>query len=76
VSVDEDIVVAFGRGDGWLVVCEASVRLVNGGREASRLDYGDVITAAHFDGRELVLLGTSGSDRRVLVSEEELRASE
>jgi hypothetical protein len=52
LSVDEDLLFVFKTDDGWLLVCETSVRLMSGQEERSRLELGDVIERVDWsDGR-------------------------
>ena len=49
IDSDEDIVVVFGLGGRWLLVCESSLRLVgDSGVEWSRLEMPDVVTDARW----------------------------
>ena len=47
ISVDEDILLAFARPDGWLLVCETSARLFDEQNELSRVEFPDVVRRAH-----------------------------
>ncbi len=68
LGADEDIVVVFRRPGGWLLVCETSLRLVLGGQEVARLEYGDVLTDAVIEGEQVVLRDAAGSVNRAAVT--------
>ncbi len=53
ISVDEDILLAFARPDGWLLVCETSAKLFDEQTELSRVDFPDVVTRAHLRDQRL-----------------------
>jgi hypothetical protein len=53
LAVDEDLLFVFRTNDGWLLVCETSVRLVIGQGERSRIEFGDVIERAYWSGEQL-----------------------
>ena len=48
LAVDEDLLLVFKIENGWLLVCETSVRLIIGQEERSRVELGDVIERAHW----------------------------
>jgi hypothetical protein len=52
-SVDEDLLFVFKTKDGWLLVCETSVRLVVGQEERARVEFGDVIERADWSDGQL-----------------------
>ncbi|HVL98145.1 MAG TPA: hypothetical protein VM324_02490 [Egibacteraceae bacterium] len=54
-DVDEDIVTVFWIREGWLVVCETSVRLLSSRGEACRLELPDVVVSARWAGAALEL---------------------
>ncbi len=62
VSTDEDIRFAFAVAEGWILVCETSVRLVASGQEASRLEFGEVLLAARWQGSQLIVGDANGHD--------------
>lgn len=68
VDTDEDIIVAFRRPSGWLLICETSVRLVHDGHEVARLEYDDVLVDAFVEDEELVVTDASGSAKRVAIA--------
>jgi hypothetical protein len=47
-TVDEDLLYVFKAENGWLLVCETSVRLIVGQEERSRAELGDVIERAYW----------------------------
>lgn len=69
ISTDEDIHLAFSVSEGWILVCETSVRLVIDGAEASRLDFGEVLLAARWEGHRLVIGDANGHDIKVAVAD-------
>jgi len=60
MSTDEDIRLAFSVSGGWLLVCETSVRLLSGDREVSRLEAGEVLLSARWEGSHLIVGDASG----------------
>jgi hypothetical protein len=50
---DEDLLFVFKTNNGWLLVCETSVRLIVGQEERSRVEIGDVIERAHWSAGQL-----------------------
>jgi hypothetical protein len=69
VSVDEDIRLVFAVDDSWLLVCETSVRLFAEGHEISRLEFGEALTTAAWNGYRLVLGDFAGNEVEVTISE-------
>jgi hypothetical protein len=69
ISADEDIRLAFAVDDGWLLVCETSVRLVDESQVVSRLDFGEVLLAARWEGSQLIARDESGCDIKISVRE-------
>jgi hypothetical protein len=61
LSVDEPIRLAYSVGDGWLLVCEVSIRLFADGREVSRFAAGEVLMAARWEGAVLVVEDFNGN---------------
>lgn len=58
-TVGEDLVLVAALNHQWLLVCETSVRLLDGSTEVSRLEFGGVVDEARqFDGGVLVTLDT------------------
>jgi hypothetical protein len=53
LAVDEDLLFVFRAYNGWLLVCETSVRLVIGQDERSRIELSDVIERAYWSGGQL-----------------------
>ncbi len=68
VSADEDLRFVFAVPEGWILVCETSVRLVVDGQEASRLEFGEVLLAARWEGSLLVVGDANGHDAMVAVA--------
>lgn len=60
IEVDEDMLLVFKIDLGWLVVCEASVRLLGDRGELGRIECGDVVETARWDSGRLVVLEQSG----------------
>ena len=53
---NEDLLFVFKVEQGWLLVCETSVRLASDeGREVDRIELGDVAEMAHWEGETLVI---------------------
>ena len=48
LSVDEDLLVVFRTGAGWVLVCETSVRLITGQDQVCRIDLGDTAGRARW----------------------------
>lgn len=65
VDVGEDILLAFGQLGRWLLVCETSVRLIDGvgGQELARLEFGEVIVEARLTETRLTVVDLNGSVR-------------
>lgn len=66
VDCEEDIVTVFQVEDGWLIVCEASVRLVGVDVGLSKLELPEVVTGARWDCDRLLIGCDDG--KRVLVA--------
>jgi hypothetical protein len=75
ISADEDIRLAFMVTGGWLLVCETSVRLLIKGQEVSRLEFGEVLLAARWEGSRLIVRDAAGQDIKVVVCERRLTYS-
>lgn len=69
ISVDEDIRLAFAVAGGWLLVCETSVRLFTGVQEVSRLEFGEVLVAARWEGSCLVVRDATARDAKVVLGD-------
>jgi hypothetical protein len=54
---------------GWLLVCETAALLVSDGQVVSRLEFGDVLLAARWEGSRLLVRDASGQDIKVIVHE-------
>jgi|HubBroStandDraft_4_1064222.scaffolds.fasta_scaffold399983_2 hypothetical protein len=60
LDVDEDLLLVFRTEAGWLLVCETSVRLIIDQEEASRVEVGDVIERARWNGCQLLIEDARG----------------
>jgi hypothetical protein len=69
ICADEDIRVAFAVAEGWLLVCETSVRLYSDSHVVSRLDFGEVLLAARWEGSQLIVRDASSHDMKVILHE-------
>jgi len=69
ITADEDIRLAFAAADGWLLVCETSIRYFAEGELASRLEFGEVLLAGRWEGPQPVVRDAAGQDVKVIVSE-------
>lgn len=68
-DTDEDILVSFAYGDGFLLICETSVRLVGTGDESARLEMPEVIESARWSDDVLELRDAAGAAHQVAVAE-------
>lgn len=55
ISVDEDLLAAFRVDEGWLAVCETSVRRLVGNVETARVELGEVVEVARWEGDVLLI---------------------
>jgi hypothetical protein len=55
--------------NGWLLVCETSVRLIIGQEERSRVELGDVIERAHWSEGQLHVEDARGMTASMRVTE-------
>jgi hypothetical protein len=69
VSSNEDIRFAFSVSEGWLLVCETSVRLLAEEGEVSRLEAGEVIVSARWEGLYLVVGDAAGGDLKIRIAD-------
>jgi hypothetical protein len=69
LAVDEDLLFVFRTNDGWLLVCETSVRLVIGQDERSRIELGDVIERAYWSSGQLHVQDARGITTTVSVTD-------
>lgn len=76
IPTNEDIHLVFAVDNGWLLVCESSVRLFADFKEISRLEFGEVVTTARWDDSHLVIGNADGRDVTVTVSDDDLIASD
>lgn len=68
VDSNEDIVVVFSVGAGWLLVCETSLKLVSGDHAISQLELPDAVVSASWTGNKVVVRHATGLPREVIVS--------
>lgn len=59
--LDEDILTVFRLAQGWLVVCESSVRLLDGPQETSRVELRDVVVSVDWSADDLLVTDAQGS---------------
>jgi hypothetical protein len=58
---NEDLLLVFKVGLGWLLVCESSVRLVGDeGAELDRIELGEIVAEAHWQGDTLLVVDVRG----------------
>jgi hypothetical protein len=67
-DVDEDLLSVFKIDAGWLLVCEASVRLITEQDETSRIEAGDVIEHARWVEDRLLIEDVRGAATLIRVS--------
>lgn len=67
IGADEDIRLVFAVARGWLLVCETSIRYFTDGELVSRLDLGEVLLAARWEGPQLVVRDMGGHDIKVIL---------
>ncbi|GAB3700257.1 hypothetical protein [Mariniluteicoccus flavus] len=72
IRVDEDLLSAFRVDDGWLVICETSVRRLVGVVETARVELGDVVEVARWEGGVLLVRDAGGEDLALRVDGEHL----
>lgn len=64
----------FAIDDGWLVVCETSVRLIPGGVQTSRLELADVVLEARWREPNLTVLDASHELVELAIADGQLAA--
>lgn len=67
MSVDEDVHFVFSLAEGWLLICESSVRLLVEQQEVSRLETGEVLVSARWEGAYLVVGDTTGGQMKIRI---------
>lgn len=72
IDVDEDLLFVFRRGDCWILVCEASVRLLRGVEELARVELDEVVKQARWEDGVLLIHQAEGRSVRVSVEEGDL----
>lgn len=75
VSTDEDIHFVFSVAEGWVLVCETSVRLIRGFSEVSRLEAGDVLLTARWEGPQLLVGDAAGGNLKIRIKEGRISAT-
>lgn len=75
IECDEDVHYVFAVDDGWLLVCETSVRLVRNGNEQARLELPEVVSEARIESGDLTVSEAGGREFRVRVTAEGLAAA-
>lgn len=73
LSVNEDLLSVFSVSAAWLLVCETSVRLVRGGHELSRVEFGEVILEAWLSDSDLVARDANGVETRIALNGDDSR---
>jgi hypothetical protein len=76
ISAEEDIRLVFAVADGSLLICETSVRLVSDGQVVSRLEFGEVLLAARWEGSRLLVRDASGHEIKVIVDQGRLATAQ
>lgn len=64
---DEDLIIAFEHADGWVLVCETSVRRVHRGVQTARWELPEVAVRAVWRGDALAVLDEAGEEVLLLV---------
>jgi hypothetical protein len=72
IGVDEDLLLVFRINAGWLVVCETSIRRLVDEVETARVELGDVIEVARWEGGVLHVRDAAGDDIALRVDGERL----
>lgn len=70
--VDEDLLSVFRIGDGWLLVCETSIRRLLGGAETARVELGEAVENARWEGGALHVRDAAGEELALRVEGERL----
>jgi hypothetical protein len=74
LSVDEDLLVVFHTAAGWVLVCEASVRLVACQEESSRIELADTVERVWWAGGKLQIEDAGGMTMAINVIGDRLAA--
>lgn len=74
ISVDEDLLAAFRVDDGWLAVCETSVRRLVGSVETARVELGEVVEVARWEGDVLLIRDAADEEHALRVDGDRLIA--
>ena len=65
--MDEDLISVFSDDQGFILVCETSVRRNDGYEDIERIDFGTPIEFAHWEEQNLAILDTDGSWHTIAV---------
>ena len=74
IRVDEDLLSAFRVDDGWLLVCETSIRRLIDAAETARVELGDVVEVVRWESGVLHVRDAAGDDLALRVDGESLIA--
>lgn len=69
IGFDEDLLLVFQPNGCWIAVCETSVRLLSGDVETDRIELGEVVEHARWDGERLVVNDAAGGSVALAVFE-------
>ncbi len=72
VRTDEDLLLAFYIDDGWLLVCETSIRRLVGETETARRELGEIVDNALWEGNTLHVHDMAGKEISLQIKEEYL----
>lgn len=67
ISVEEDLIAAFHVDDGWLAVCETSVRRLVGSVETARVELGEVVEVVRWEGDALCVRDAADEEHALRV---------
>jgi hypothetical protein len=74
IRIDEDLLAVFRVDDGWLAVCETSVRRLVGNVETARVALGEVIEVARWEGDVLLIRDAADEEYALRIEGERLIA--
>ena len=72
ISFDEDLLFTFGVDYGWVAVCETSVRRIVGYVETARVEFGEVIETARWEGEILLIQDVAAGEHALRVEGDRL----
>jgi hypothetical protein len=72
LTFDEDLLFVFNTEAGWVLVCEASVRLITGQGQESRIDLADAVERARWTGGSLQVEDAQGIVTAIAVADNRL----